>query len=454
MAPHKFFRDIIHKLREWSLDPGRKPLVLRGARQVGKTTAVEIFAGEFDHFIPLNLEQQQDAALFSHDLPVDELLQAIYLAKNIIAPRGRVLLFIDEIQNSPAAMAMMRYFYESSRDLYVIGAGSLLETMLGREQISFPVGRVQYLFMHPVSFAEYLAARGEKAALDRYFFTPLDAFAVEPLQRLFHEYTMIGGMPEVVAVYLDSHDITALTPIYQGLLTSYLDDVAKYARNHTMDVCLRHAIETAPLEAGKRIKFQGFGNSNYRSREMGEALKTLERAMLIFLLYPATTLSPPIIPDLKKSPRLQFLDTGLLNYVAGLQQYFFKRLDLHSFYQGRLAEHIVGQELIAGEVMRARKPAFWVREKRQANAEVNFLIQHGTRCIPVEVKAGKSGTLRSLHQFIDRADHPLAVRLYDGPLEITDSRTPAGRDYHLLNLPYCLAGRLDKYITWLQEERP
>ena len=185
---------------------------------------------------------------------------------------------------------------------------------------------------------------------------------------------------------------------------------------------------------------------------MGEALRTLERAMLIYLLYPSTSTEPPIIPDLKKSPRLQFLDTGLINYFVGLQEYFYKTQDLHSFYQGILAEHIVGQELLAINMSNPRKLSFWVREKKQSNAEVDFVVPFQQYVIPVKVKSGKTGTLRSLHQFVNRSNHPYAVRLYAGPLTKTSTKTPEGKAYTLLSLPYFLAGKIHDYMEWLIEE--
>jgi len=168
--------------------------------------------------------------------------------------------------------------------------------------------------------------------------------------------------------------------------------------------------------------------------------------MLIYLLCPSTATEPPVRPDLKKSPRLQFLDTGLINYFAGLQGYFFKTETLHSFYQGLLAEHIVGQELIATDMKTPKKPCFWVREKKQSVAEVNFIIPFEHRIIPVEVKSGKTGTLRSLHQFIERSRHSFAIRLHAGPVESIETSTPAGKPYTLLNLPYFLAGKISDYI--------
>lgn len=444
-----FFRKIINELDLWAKNKERKPLILRGARQVGKTTAVEIFSKKFDQFIYLNLETKTDANLFNQQLPVDDLIQAIFLHKNVVSTSGKVLLFIDEIQNSPPAVAMMRYFYESARSYYIIAAGSLLETLMSQEQISFPVGRVQYMFMYPLTFEEFLIATGRDQAAELLHQVPMPAFAFSNMLDYFHRYTLIGGMPEVVKKYSEKKDIMGLVTVFQGLITSFIDDVSKYARNKAMAEIISYAIEAAPFEAGRRIKFQGFGSSNYRSREMGEALRTLERAMLLYLLYPTTATIPPARPDKKKSPRLQFLDTGLVNYVAGLQDHYFKAQTLHSFYQGLMAEHIVGQELMAMDMNTSRKIPFWVREKKQSSAEVDFIIPYGRYLIPVEVKAGKAGTLRSLHQFVEKADHSYAIRLYAGPLEKIHTTTPIGKPFILLNMPYFLSGKIIEYIEWM-----
>ncbi|MEA1921272.1 MAG: AAA family ATPase [Pseudomonadota bacterium] len=447
-----FNRIIIEKMRQWSQRKGRKPLVLRGARQVGKTSAVDIFAQEFDSYIYLNLELKEDANLFADDLVVEELIQAIFFAKNIHRNAGRTLLFIDEIQNSSKAIAMLRYFFESAPDLYVIGAGSLLEVMIGKNQVSFPVGRVQYLFMYPLTFVEYLEALSEEQALDAYHTVPLPGYAQEKMFKLFHQYTLLGGMPEIIDTFSQSHDLLDLRPVYQGLISSYLDDVSKYARNATMIEVIRHAIETAPYEAGKRIRFQGFGKSNYKSREMGEALRTLQRAMLIHLLYPTTSRELPLIPDKKRSPKLLFLDSGLVNYYVGLQKYFYTIKDFHSAYGGMLAEHIIGQELIALDMSSPNKFTFWVKEKKQSNAEVDFILPYNQYAIPLEVKAGKTGTLRSLHEFTDSASHPYAIRLYAGTIQTTTAQTPKGTPYTLLSLPYFLIGKIYDYIAWMKWE--
>ena len=441
-----FYRKIIDLLNKWSKEQDRKPLILRGARQVGKTTAVHMFSKSFDQYIYLNLETHRDREIFLHKLSIDDLVQAIFLHANISDTKGKILIFIDEIQHSPEAVAIMRYFYETKKHLYVIGAGSLLETMIGNNQISFPVGRVQYLFMYPLTFEEFLIAMKEKQALKFYNTLPLPSFAHDKLLKLFHTYTLIGGMPEIVKNYASHLDMVQLKQIYQSLQTSFIDDVSKYARNHTMIETITHAIESSPFEAGKRIKFQCFGNSNYRSREMGEALRMIERAMLIFLLYPSTATQIPIMPDTKKSPRLQFIDTGFLNYIVGLQGHYYQHSDLHSFYQGTIAEHIVGQELMASDMTSSKKLSFWVRDKKQSVAEVDFLISYQQYIIPIEVKAGKTGTLRSLHQFLDASNNTFAVRLYAGDINISDATTLSGKKYRLLNLPYFLTGNIEQYV--------
>lgn len=448
-----FPRAVDARLKAWMETKGRKPLILRGARQVGKTSAVKLFARHFDSFISLNLDLVADAALFRRRMDVRDLYQAILLKHRISASSGRILLFLDEIQSCPEAVDSLRYFHEDLPDVFVIAAGSLLEIALHESHIGFPVGRVAHLFMYPLSFREFLVATDAGPVVTAFDTLPVPAYAHPELLQLFHRYTLIGGMPEIIAEYAKNRDLTALKPVYDSLLTSYLDDVSKYARNTTMAAVLRHCIESAPFVAGQRIVFAGFGKSNYRSREVGEALRTLQRAMLLHLLYPSVGVEIPIMPDLKKAPRLQFLDTGLLNYFAGLQDEFFRHDDLHAIYKGMLAEHIVGQALIGMESNTRKKQCFWVRDKAQSQAEVDFVIQRRGYVIPLEVKSGTEGKLRSLHEFMDRCPHGYAVRLYAGPLELHVARTPMGKEYQLLNLPYFLASKVYEYVDWMMDQQ-
>ena len=447
-----FQRDILLKMQSWAQSKTRKPLVLRGARQVGKTVAVGLFSENFDNFIAINLDEPGQADIFQKNMPVEDIYQAICLKNRVRASEGKTLLFLDEIQSCPQAVETLRFFYESLPDVYVIAAGSLLEIALHEKHISFPVGRVEHLFMYPLSFREHLNALGDKEILEVLDTFPTPDYAHDALLQQFHRYTLIGGMPEVVANYIETRDVTALSDIYNSLLTSFEDDIGKYARNLTAVTVLRHCLEAAPFQAGQRIKFAGFGQSNYRSREVGEALRTLQRAMLIYLLYPSTSVEPPIVPNLRKSPRLQFLDTGLLNYYVGLQDQIFQHDDLHAFYRGLLAEHIVGQELLCLDPNTRKKHCFWTREKSQSRAEVDFLLFHGNELVPVEVKAGKVGTLKSLHQFMDSSACRHAVRLYAGKLDLQQVETPAGTPFNLLNLPYFLTSQIRKYIDWMMSQ--
>ncbi|MBN2093100.1 ATP-binding protein [candidate division KSB1 bacterium] len=445
------YRSIIDELDQWATSKNRKPLILRGARQVGKTTAIHQFSQKFDHYIYLNLEIEAEADLFENQKTIDEIVNALFFFKNIPTKTGKVLIFIDEIQNSPRAVMMLRYFYENYPAFYLIAAGSLFEIMLENKQISFPVGRVQFLYMYPLTFKEFLLAKKENQAFEALHTVPFPDYAYSKLLSLFHEYTLIGGMPEIVSNYVELNNIIALNPVFQSLLTAYIDDISKYARNERMRNVLKHCIETAPLEAGKRIKFQGFGGSGFISKDVSEALKTLERARLLYLIYPSLSVEIPAMPQIDRSPKLQLFDTGLLNYFAGLQKYFFKYDNLHAFYRGLLAEHIVLQEIIGNNMHSAHKPVFWTREKKQSNAEVDLVIPYEDYLIPIEIKAGKTGTLRSLHQFMDLAPHHFAIRLYAAELQFQRTKTPNGKEFTLLNLPYFLAFKIPDYIQWSAE---
>jgi predicted AAA+ superfamily ATPase len=448
-----FERSILQELKKWRVKDTRKPLIIRGARQVGKTTVVRQFSAEFKGFIYLNLELPEDRKPFEEFSDFDTLLQALFFLKNkSLADRANTLVFIDEIQEVPEAMQQLRYFYEDAPDIPVIAAGSMLESLFD-PHISFPVGRVEYLVIQPASFPEFLGATGETAALEQLQTIPAAAFAHDKLLKLFRTYCLIGGMPEIVAHYSVHKDLTALTPIYESLLVSYLDDVEKYARGGSQADHIRHAIRSSFAEAGKRIRFQHFGKSSYKSREMGEALRTLEKALLIHLVYPQTSAVLPMQPDTGKSPRLHVLDTGMLNYFVGIRQEILGTADLSNVYQGTIIEHIVGQELLARQYSALHGLAFWVREKNASSAEVDYLFRYKEKLVPVEVKSGSAGTLRSLAMFMDSAPHNIAVRFYAGEILTSTITTPNGKPVHLLNLPYYLVSQIEAYLAWFEGQK-
>jgi len=443
-----FKRGIIAELQAWKTSESRKPLILRGARQTGKTTIVEQFSATYSQYIYLNLERTTDREIFAQYHSIDEIVQAIFFQYNKKTEQfADTLLFIDEIQQSLEAVALLRYFYEDYPDLHVIAAGSLLETLLGKS-INFPVGRVEYRAVRPVSFAEFLSAMGEEQTLEQYNTIPVKDFAHDKLIKLFHTYTLIGGMPEIVANYVKNKDLTALQNVYESLLIPYFDDVEKYAKNAGQVQILRHAIRSIFYEAGRRIKFQGFGASSYNSKEMGEVLRTLEKAMLLQLIFPTIQTEVPFLPDIKKSPRLQVLDTGMLNFFSGLQKELFGTQDLNDLYRGKITEHIVGQELLAANYSFLNSLHFWVRDKKQSEAEIDIMYPYNSTMIPVEVKSGKTGKLRSLLYYLDVSTVDFAVRFYAGKLQLEEHKTPNGKTFKLLNIPYYLSGKLKDYLDY------
>lgn len=447
-----FKRTIVKELEKWAKKKNRKPLVIRGARQVGKTTIVNQFAQKFEQYIYLNLELPADRKPFENFKDLETLVQSLFFLKDKeYSKRKKTLLFIDEIQEVPEAFNILRFFYEQMPEIPVIAAGSLLETIFDNK-LSFPVGRVEFLVVRPVSFIEFLEASGELQSLEQINHIPLKPFAHEKLLNLFHTYALIGGMPEIVKEYSETKDITSLGTLYDSLIASYLDDVEKYAHTNTQVQIIRHVIKASYFEAGKRIKFHGFGKSGYGSKEVGEALRTLEKALLLSLIYPTTNTQLPIIPELQKSPRLQLLDTGLMNYAAGIQKEIIGTTDLNKVYQGTVIEHLVGQELLACNYNALSALNFWVRKKTTSTAEVDYVIAHDGKLLPIEVKSGKEGKLKSLHLFMDESPNKIAIRFYAGELSVTEVTTQTGKKYHLLNLPYYLVSQLPKYIEWLNKE--
>jgi len=443
-----FKRQLSAQLNDWKKKANRKPLILRGARQVGKTTLVKEFAKTYKYQLYLNLEKKADSQYFEQTDDVKTIVESLFITNNIVSKDlNDTLLFIDEIQEQPKAIQLLRYFYEELPELHVIAAGSLLEFALKDVQ-SFPVGRVEFLYLYPFNFIEYLQAINHQAGLEELKSIPIKPVAHKTLLNLFNQYTIIGGMPEVVSEYTLSNSVSNLAPIYESIWSSYISDSEKYASNATAKNVIKHIMATAAYAVDQRIKFQNFGKSNYRSREVGEAMRNLHQAKIIQLIYPTTSTELPILPDLKKSPRLQFLDTGILNYILGISAQMLILEDLSQSYKGAIIPHIITQELISIQTKKAELPHFWVREKNQASAEVDLVYAIDGKVVPIEIKSGSTGTLKSLHQFIERTNHPYAVRIYAGEFEIQEAITPNGVPYLLMNLPYYLGTLIPEYLAY------
>lgn len=445
-----FARNLIHQLRQWKENPRRKPLVLRGARQVGKTTLVKEFGKEFDSFISLNLEKE-DSEIFRRFSNVNDVWQYLCLKNHVVQDKSRaILLFIDEIQEEPKAVAMLRYFYEDLSWVYVIAAGSRLHSLM-KQHVSFPVGRVEYMTLRPCSFLELIEAKegGQWADMLRDIAVP--DFMHEEMISAFNTYALVGGMPEAVSEYLDHQDIERLSPIFSSLLKGYNEDAEKFAKNFEQVRVLRHILGAAWLSAAETITFSGFGNSNYTSTQIHDGMDLLERAYLLSLDYPVTSTSAPALPATRRSPKLIMVDTGLTNFLAGIQLEYLQNKELLDTWRGRAAEHIVAQELrVVLDRHYREQQYFWIRDKKGSTAEVDFVWQEGTDIIPIEVKAGTNSHLRSLHTFVNNSDgHVVAVRIWSGPLSIQDIETPAPdkKPFRLINLPFYYVGQLDKVLV-------
>ncbi|MDR0795665.1 MAG: DUF4143 domain-containing protein, partial [Tannerella sp.] len=239
-----------------------------------------------------------------------------------------------------------------------------------------------------------------------------------------------------VASYAENRDIVALRKIYDTLLSGYRDDVEKYAGNKTEQNVLRHILKNGWRYGGQRIKFECFGESNYKSREVGEAFRTLEKAMVLELCYPTASTDVPLSPDLKKSPKLLWLDSGIVNFIAKNQLELFGTQDISEQWKGKIAEHIVGQELLSHNDSVLAQRNFWVRDARNSQAELDFVIQTEQQLIPVEVKSGHNSKIKSMHLFMEQSRSNFAIRFWNNPMQKDIVELSSGKKYILLSLPF------------------
>lgn len=443
----EFWRKLIGDLEVWADSPYRKSLVLRGARQVGKTTAVRMFAQQFDVFIELNLEQDQDRELFFSGTEVQKVFNRIKIAKNIESLEGKVLLFIDEIQYSPNALLSLRYFHELIPELFVVAAGSLLEAYLARGGLQVSVGRIEYLWVYPLDFEEFLNAIKMNQLRSAMSQVPFPDYLHSLVREKFSEFCMVGGMPEAVKIWLETADIVPVRKVQASIVETYSDDVSKYTQNDTQKELILQIMQVAYYQIGKRITFTNFAGSDQRVTAIKQAFRLLSRVNLFELLYPTSALSVPAIPNLRRQPKLLAYDLGMVNYVVGIQDRYYGDVDLHSIFKGAAVEQIVGQQLLGLQKRGNFKLHYWVRNKRNSSAEIDYLIDWQSTLIPIEVKAGKVGSLKSLFIFMEDSDVDIAVRIYDGVTKWETLCTASGRQFKLLNLHLGLTCKILDYLN-------
>lgn len=440
-----FKRKILEKLEEWENADRHKPLILRGARQVGKTTLVNEFGSHFENYLYFNMERNENVKLFEMDINIDDLVSMLFASLGKIKKDGKTLIFIDEIQNSPKTIALLRYFYEQRPDLYVVAAGSLLENLID-VKVSFPVGRVQYLALRPCSFYEFLGAINKNDLLAILSQKPeLTVAFHEQLMHQFNQYAIIGGMPEAIQQYAETKDVVAIEDVYETLVQAYKDDAEKYVVGNKLTDTVRFILSYGWAFAGETITLGNFANSGYKSREVGDAFRLLEKAMLLELVYPVSSTQMPVIPETRRMPKLIWFDTGLVNYQAGIRSEIIGSTDMVDAWRGHIAEQITAQELLALEDRVGQHRAFWAKPNN--GAEVDFVVSHDSRLYPIEVKSGTNSHLRSLQVFMDSSNVDVAIRIWSKPYSVDDIKTVNGKTFKLVNLPFYLIGRIHDILN-------
>lgn len=413
---------------------------------MGKTTVVAEFGKAFPIYLYYNLDKQSDRELMEREMPLDSKLGLLFAHSSQAYHPEEALLFIDEIQNSPQTIAMLRYLYEEHPELCVVAAGSLLENVVD-VNASFPVGRVDYLPMRPCSFVEFMSALGKDHLLT-FIDTPEYSDVVHhELMSLFNEYVAVGGMPEVVAAYSSTHDLLAIERLYNQLLRGYLDDVEKYVRGKKLTDVVRLILMKGWQYAGRTITLGNLGNSGYSAREVGEAFRLMEKAMLLELVYPTASVTMPVMPQLRRQPKLIWFDTGLVNYAAGVRRDVIGAADILDVWRGSIAEQVVAQELLALNPRFGQGRSYWAKDGGGGSAEVDFVWTMDSCLIPIEVKAGNNSHLRSLHSFVDASPAPVAVRIWSGKFSVDDVHTTLKKkSFRLINLPFYLISQMENIV--------
>jgi len=438
-------------LSEWRDRPGRKPLVLRGARQVGKTYLVEHWgAGQFESVVKVDLERERDwHSLLSQSDPKRLLSELSVVRGRKIIP-GKTLLFLDEIQACPPALALLRYFHELMPQLHVIAAGSLLDFALREFKYSMPVGRIEFLHLHPMSFEEFITAT-EDGTLADYLKTwslaqpPSEAVAHKLLEAV-RRYIFVGGMPEAVRAYAERRDLLEVQRIQTGLVETMQADFGKYGPRRLHEL-MRQTYRHIAENVGRKLKYVNISREE-RSAEVRRALELLTFSRLVHPVVHTAANGLPLGAERdERHFKTLFLDVGLMNRLCGLD--LAATQELFTVNEGALAEQFVGQQLLCSAPGFAEPQLFyWARESRNANAEVDYVISRPPDILPVEVKAGKTGTLRSMFQFLQEKGRTRAVRFYAGTPALDRVNLPGdnGTMVELLSLPLFAVGQLDRLL--------
>jgi uncharacterized protein len=450
------YRNQLDFLKEWHQNPHRKPLVVRGARQVGKSTLVRLFSEERGFpLCELNLDRHPEFDRVFETKDTVKIISEIEALPKMKVISEKSVLFLDEIQGTKSALSALRYFYEDRPDIPVVAAGSLLEFLLTDHSVSMPVGRIQYLHMGPLVFSEFLRALDEIRLLkDLQTFNLGEKIADTSHARLLEmmkAYFAVGGMPEAVLRFVKNKSFRDVSEVHQSLLDTYRDDFPKYSGSRNLPRMLTVFRQVAK-SIGQKVKYASFSSSE-QSATIKKDLELLSLARLISKVTHSHCNGLPLGAETESNVyKLIFLDVGLVNAILGLDWSSISNLETTQIVnQGSNAEQFVGQHLLDISMHLNNTPElfYWLREGKEANAEVDFVCSFGGKIVPIEVKSGASGTLKSLNQFMAEKNLKLAFRLDTNPPSIqkikTIVQTKKGSQeviYDLVSLPIYLVERL------------
>jgi len=437
------YRKLEIELDKWKNNPYRKTLILRGARQVGKTSLVRKWGeANYDEFVEINLEKKSNLNVFDKVQSVPDFIKSanIITGKKIFP--GKSLIFIDEIQESKNIMELLRFFTEERPDLHLIAAGSLLEAkMTGKWNV--PVGRVEYMYLFPMTFFEYLRSVQKGNFLEQLENAEIgkEIIGTNFIEGHFKDYILIGGMPAVVNKYAETGNFSEIKNTLSDMITSYDDDIGKYAAGSKRKY-VEAIFKIAPNYAGQLFNYENFGDLGYKSREVSEAIRRLEQVRLLNQVKAINSLSTPLGYKHKRAKKMIWLDNGLANQANDAFQSISE-----GRYQGRVMEQIVGQTLIAGGVRRKFELAYWSRNKDEGSAEVDFCWQYNDKIVGLEVKSGNSKNLKSLFSMMDiGGDKVIPVRVSWDKLGL-EKYVFSGKKYRILSLPFYLLERWEDFIS-------
>lgn len=435
-------RTLESTLLDWKNRDIQIPLIIRGARQVGKSYLIETFGkNNFSSTVVVNFEYQPQLKSCFTTLNPFEIVSKLELLIKSTIKKGETLLFLDEIQECPEAIQSLRYFKEKMPELHVIAAGSLLEFALNEEHFSFPVGRVQFLYLKPLSFHEFLFNSGEEALLQEManvsLQRPFDPVVHEHALKLFKTYFLVGGMPAAVHDFLKNHSFAEAQRAHSIILQTYRSDFGKYSTK-AQHPYLQRFFDKAPHVVGQHFKYVEI-DPDVRARDLKVALQQLSWAGIVQLVYETNASGLPLRAQVDdRKFKLLFLDIGLMQSAGQIDAGLVWEQDLLQIRAGALAEQIVGQELLAyAGPYDLDSLYFWKREKKNSTAEVDYVIQVDSKIFPVEVKAGKTGHLRSIQKFIEEKQSLLGIKI---------SQAPLGIDKMILSVPFYLIEQIPRLV--------